>query len=151
MTYSTPRSIGYDFTQLGFPQSLKATALTLKFPRIDVTDSDSLSSDRASYYNDTEYSADVQAHLTWIHGAHTLKSGFNRMFGAFNVFRPEQPSGQYSFSRTFTQGPDPLTAGTAAGYGVATFLLGAPTGGQFSLDPSLVIAYLFSQEATRAS
>src|SRR5262249_49863620 len=61
---ATPRSIGYDFTALGFPQSLKAAARTLKFPRIDVTDVDSLSSDRASYYNDTEYSADAQAHVT---------------------------------------------------------------------------------------
>ena len=132
-----PRSAGFDFTQLGFDPSLKSVARSLKFPRIDVTDEDSLGSDRASYFNDAEWSAQAQAHVTWIHGQHTVKTGFDRTFSAFNVFRPEQPSGQYSFSRAYTQGPDPLTASTAAGYGVATFLLGAPTGGQFSLDPTL--------------
>jgi hypothetical protein len=134
---ATPRSVGYDFTQLGFSPALKAVAKTLKFPRIDITDADSLGSDRASYFVDAEYSADAQAHLTWILGSHSLKVGFNRMFNAFNVFRPEQPSGQYSFSRAFTQGPDPSTASTLNGFGVATFLLGQPTGGTLSMDPSL--------------
>ena len=134
---TAPRSVGYDFTQLGFPASLKAVSRSLKFPRIDVTDADSLSSDRASYFVDAEYSVDMQGHLTWILGQHSLKVGYNRMFSAFNVYRPEQPAGQYAFSRAFTQGPDPQTASTAGGYGVATFLLGLPTGGQLSLDPSL--------------
>ncbi|MBI3209267.1 MAG: TonB-dependent receptor [Candidatus Solibacter usitatus] len=132
-----PYANGFDFTQLGFPQSLKAQSRLLKFPRIEITDVDSLSGDRASFFNDTEWSAEAQVHLTWIRGAHSLKTGFDRTFSAFNVYRPEQPSGQYSFSRTFTQGPNPLTASTAGGFGVATFLLGAPSGGQFSLDPSL--------------
>ena len=140
---NSPYAEGYDFTQLGFPASLKAQSKLLKFPRIDVTDVDSLSGDRASFFNDTEWSAELQAHLTWIHAAHTLKAGFDRTFSAFNVYRPEQPSGQYSFSRIFTQGPDPLIASTAAGYGVATFLLGAPTGGQFSLDPSLATSQTY--------
>jgi hypothetical protein len=139
-----PRSAGYDFTQLGFDPSLKSVARTLKFPRIDVTDVDSLGSDRASLFTDAEWSAQTQAHITWIHGQHTVKSGLDRTFSAFNVFRPEQPSGQYSFSRIYTQGPDPLTASTAAGYGVATFLLGAPTGGQFSLDPTLSTSQTYS-------
>jgi hypothetical protein len=134
---NSPYAEGFDFTQLGFPQSEKAWAKLLKFPRIDITDVNSLSGDRASFFNNVQWSAQAQGHLTWIHGAHTLKTGIDRLFAAFNVYRPEQPSGQYSFNRTFTQGPDPLSASSAAGYGVATFLLGAPTGGQFSLDPSL--------------
>jgi hypothetical protein len=140
---NSPYAEGFDFAQLGFPQSLKAQSNLLKFPRVDITDVDSLSGDRASFFNDTEWSAELQAHISWIHNAHTLKAGFDRTFSAFNVYRPEQPSGQYSFSRTFTQGPDPLTAATAAGYGVATFLLGAPTGGQFSLDPSLATSQTY--------
>jgi hypothetical protein len=134
---ATPRSAGFDFTELGFDPSLKSVARSLKFPRIDITDVDSLGSDRASYFNDAEWSAQAQGHITWIHGEHTVKTGFDRTFSAFNVFRPEQPAGLYSFSRTYTQGPDPLTANTSAGYGFATFLLGAPTGGSLSLDPTL--------------
>jgi hypothetical protein len=140
---NTPYAEGYDFTQLGFPQSMKAQSLLLKFPRIDITDVDSLSGDRASFFNDTEWSAELQAHVTWVHNAHSIKTGLDRTFSAFNVYRPEQPSGQYSFSRAFTQGPDPLTASSAGGFGVATFLLGAPTGGQFSLDPSLATSQTY--------
>lgn len=141
---NSPYCQDFDFTQLGFPQFMKAWAKVLKFPRVDVTDVDSLSGDRASFFNDTEWSAELQAHITWIHGAHTLKTGFDRTFSVFNVYRPEQPSGQYSFSRIFTQGPDPLTASTTGGFGVATFLLGLPTGGQFSLDPSLAASQRYN-------
>ena len=35
---TAPRSSGFDFTELGLPQYLKAQARTLMFPRIDVTD-----------------------------------------------------------------------------------------------------------------
>jgi hypothetical protein len=53
----------------------------------------------------------------------------------FDVFRPEYPSGQYVFAAGFTQGPNPATASTTAGFGFATFLLGAPTSGQITGDP----------------
>src|SRR5207247_10055162 len=39
------------------------------------------------------------------------------------------PNMQFNFSRSFTQGPNPNTASSNAGYGLATFLLGDPTGG----------------------
>jgi hypothetical protein len=132
-----PRSAGFDFTQLGLPQYLKAQARQLMFPRIEVSDVTSLGPDRASYFTDSEYPIEGQAHLTWVRSAHSLKAGFVRTFHAFNVTRAERPSGYYSFGRAFTQGPNPASASATAGFGVATLLLGAPTGGQFSLDPSL--------------
>jgi len=136
-TFTKPRSAGFDFTQLGLPKYLKDQARQLMFPRIETTDVASLGPDRASYFTDAEYAAEGQAHLTWIHATHSVKTGFVRTFQAFNVTRAERPSGLYSFGRSFTQGPDPTTSSASAGFGVATLLLGAPTGGQFSLDPSL--------------
>ncbi len=59
------------------------------------------------------------------------------------MFRPERPSGLYQFDRTFTQGPNPTASSGTAGNGIATFLLGAPTGGSFSLDPSLATSQRF--------
>ncbi len=132
-----PRSAGYDFTQLGLPQYLKSAARALMFPRIEASDVTTLGPDRASYFTDAEQAIEFQGHITWMHGAHTLKTGADRTFQAFNVTRGERPSGQYSFGRAFTQGPDPSVASGGSGFGVATLLLGAPTGGQFSLDPSL--------------
>ena len=136
-TIATPRSVGFDYSQLGLQPSLQAYGKTLLFPRIDVTDVASLGPDRASYFDDAENAQEFQGHLTWVRGAHSIKSGFDFTFMAFNVFRPERPAGLYSFARTFTQGPDPLTTGTTSGFGPATFLLGAPSGGQITSDPSL--------------
>jgi len=132
-----PRSAGFDFTQLGLPSYLKAQARQFMFPRIDTGDVTSLGPDRASYFTDAEHAIEFQGHLTWIHGTHAVKTGVDRTFQAFNVTRAERPSGYYTFARGFTQGPDPATSSAGAGFGVATLLLGAPTGGQFSLDPSL--------------
>ncbi len=57
-----------------------------------------------------------------------------------NLARPQNPSGLYNFDRTFTQGPNPLTASNSAGYGLATLLLGAPTGGSFGLSPQIALS-----------
>ncbi len=138
-----PRSLGFDFTQLGFPQSLRDRASLLLFPRFEITDSTNLGPDRASAFTDAEHAAEFQGHATWIKGGHSLKGGFDYTFQAFNVTRPERPSGVYQFSRTFTQGPDPATASSTAGFGIATFLLGLPTGGSISADPSLAASQRF--------
>jgi hypothetical protein len=133
----TPESVGFDFTQLGFPESLKNYSKTLLFPRFDISDVAPLGPNRAFYFTDAENTGEAQGHFTWQRGDHSVKTGFDLMFTAFNIFRPEQPSGSYSFGRAFTQGPNPLVADAAAGHGVATLLLGAPTGGLISEDPTL--------------
>ncbi len=135
--FTQPRSAGFDFTQLGLPKYLKDQARQFMFPRIDASDVTSLGPDRASYFTDAEHALEFQGHLTWMRGTHAVKTGFDRTFHVFNVTRAERPSGLYSFGRGFTQGPDPASSSASAGFGVATLLLGPPTGGQFSLDPSL--------------
>lgn len=140
---ATPRSVGYDFTQLGFPQSLQQRAQTRLFPRFDITDAASLGPDRASFFNDAEQNEEAQGHVTWLHGAHSIKAGGDFTFQTFNIFRPERPAGFYQFDRSFTQGPNPVSSSSTAGYGVATLLLGAPTGGSFSADPSLAASQRF--------
>jgi hypothetical protein len=129
-----PRSKGFDWTQLGFPKSLYEKSGQIHFPRITVQDFAPLGPDRASDYYDSEYSTAAIAHITWIRGVHTFKAGFEHSFLAANVFRPETPSGRYDFNRNFTYGPDPNVV--SGGHGVATLLLGAPSGGNWSFDPA---------------
>jgi len=138
-----PRSAGFDFTTLGFSQELLNRAKRRVFPRFEITDAINLGPDRASYFTDAEENRDAQAHLTWVRGTHSVKVGGNFTFQTFNIFRPERPSGQYTFARAFTQGPNPAAATATGGYGVATFLLGIPTGGQISDDPSLAASQRF--------
>ena len=140
---TNPRSAGYDAAQLGFPRPLADRALTRLFPRFEASDVAALGPDRASYFNDTEQNEQFQGHVTWLRGAHSLKAGFDYSFQVFNVFRPERPNGYYQFSRIFTQGPNPVTSSATAGHGAATLLLGLPTGGSFSYDPSLATSQKF--------
>ncbi len=132
-----PRSAGYDFSQLGFSKSLLDRSTTRLFPRFEVTDAINLGPDRASFFNDGEENRDAQGQVTWVAGGHSLKMGGNFTFQTFNIFRPERPAGQYQFSRVFTQGPNPAASAATSGNGIATFLMGLPTGGSFSEDPSL--------------
>lgn len=139
----TPRSVGFDVTRLGLPAAARNASLDALFPEFDITDATiansnaSLGANRASHYVDAENSPEAQAHLTWLQGDHSVKMGFDYLFLAFNIFRPDFPSGNYQFTRAYTQGPDPSTATATAGYGVATLLLGAPTGGNLTIGPAL--------------
>jgi hypothetical protein len=127
----------FDLTTLGLPPYLKSAELAQLFPEIDVTDFTGLGPQRASLNTDSENTPEGQGQLTWIHGNHSFKTGFDYLFPIFNTLRPDYPSGDFSFSRAFTQGPNPAVASTTSGYGLATLLLGAPTGGQFTVGPSL--------------
>ena len=136
---TTPATLGLDFATLGIgaaDSALKAHSALAMFPRIEVGGGiESLGMNRAGLIDDLEDTRELQAHVTWLNGAHTIKGGLQAARMGFDVFRPEYPSGQYVFGTGFTQGPNPATASTTAGFGFATFLLGAPTGGVITGDP----------------
>lgn len=127
----------FDLTTLGLPSYLKAAEYNQLFPEIDITDFSSLGPQRASLNTDAENTPEGQGHFTIISGSHSIKAGFDYLVAIFNTLRPDYPSGDFSFSRAFTQGPNPAVASGTSGYGLATFLLGAPTGGQFTQGPAL--------------
>jgi hypothetical protein len=135
----TPISTGFDITTLGLPQYLKNAAADALFPLVEVTDMTPLGPARASHDIDAENTPEPQAHLTWLKGAHAIKTGYDMLFCQFNTFRPDYPSGDFQFTRAYTQGPDPAAASATSGYGLATLLLGAPTGGAFTIGPSLAL------------
>jgi len=141
---TAPATLGVDFATLGIGSAdpaLKAHSALAMFPRIEVGGGiDALGMNRAGLIDDLEGTRELQAHVTWVRGTHTVKSGLQLARMAFDVFRPEYPSGQYVFGTGFTQGPNPATASTTAGFGFATFLLGAPTGGQITGDPRFFTA-----------
>lgn len=134
-----PASLGFDYTKLGFPASLKAQSAALLFPYFNVTDASTIGVASNAYSNNTQQNIGATAHFTWIKGDNTLKFGADLQFGEMNNFRTQYPSGSYNFTRAYTQGPNPATATVTGGDGIATFLLGLPTGGSFSVDPSLAV------------
>jgi hypothetical protein len=140
----TPLSVGFDIASLGLPSYLKAASTDAIFPRFNITDFTSgtvsgIGPDRASHDVDAESTPEVQAHFTWLKRNHAIKTGYDMLFCQFNTFRPDYPSGTFNFGRAYTQGPDPASASATAGYGLASALLGAPDGGQFTIGPSLAL------------
>lgn len=133
----TPLSVGFDITTLGLPAYLKAASSDAIFPLISITGMTGLGPQRASHDIDGENTPEAQAHFTWLKGAHSIKVGYDMLFCQFNTFRPDYPSGNFSFSTAYTQGPNPSTASATAGYGMASALLGIPDGGSFTVGPSL--------------
>ena len=133
---TSPLSVGFDASSLGLPASIYNASVTKLFPTINVSDIAALGPDRASDFRDVEGNQEAQGALTWVKRSHTIKTGFDYMFPYFNIFRPNWPSGNYSFGRDYTQGPNPAVSGADTGFGLASMLLGVPDGGNFSIDPS---------------
>jgi Carboxypeptidase regulatory-like domain len=129
-------SQGFNIGSLGFPGSFTAQTESAVFPQIGISDDSPLGIQNAAVDRDSEGSNQGQAHLTWAPGSHTIKTGFEYRFVYFDQFRPLNPSGYFTFGRGYTQGPDPSTASADAGWGFATFLLGAPDGGYVTRDAS---------------
>ncbi|WP_370561366.1 TonB-dependent receptor [Edaphobacter albus] len=130
-------SQGFDAGSLGFPGSFVSRVATQIFPAFTISDESPLGATSSSYFNDAEGSYEGQAHFTWNKGAHTLKTGVDYLFVYFNEFRPTWPAGNFSFSRGYVQGPDPSVSSVNSGWGFASLLLGVPSGGQITKDPSL--------------
>jgi hypothetical protein len=130
-------SVGFNTANLGLPASFTARVEKNIFPYFTMSDESSLGPSNASADSDAEGSYEGQAHLTWVKGPHTIKTGFDYLFVYFDEDRPGYPAGYFSFSRGYVQGPDPSVAGTDSGWGFASFLLGLPSGGQITKDPSL--------------
>ena len=134
-----PWSTGFDMTTLGFPASF-ANAVDYKwFPRITMTDGDTInfSDSRAANVNyEDSFSPLVNVHTNI--GRHALKYGFTWQAGQLNRFLPGNATATlaasqfgFAFDRTFTRGPNPTVSTSVAGNDFADFLLGDVTSGSY--------------------
>ena len=71
----------------------------------------------------------VQGNLTKNLAGHTLKFGGEFRSVQFNNQQTGDTATNFSFSPAWTQGPNPTQSSATAGLGLATFLLGIPSGG----------------------
>src|SRR5436309_6140704 len=98
------------------------------FPQFGITDESTIGGNQTDHQIQNQGSYSTSGSLTRIKSAHTIKFGGEmRMYYVNNT--QGGPNMQFNFSRSFTQGPNPNTASSTAGYGLATFLLGDNTGG----------------------
>jgi hypothetical protein len=124
---------GYPLTDLGLPQSLVNQLQTgaVQFPGLTVAD---LGSYGSAIGNRAAYTWGTTASLTKIWQRHTVKIGYQ--FTLYRGFPLDRSPLQFTFNRGFTQGPNPTTASTTSGYGLASLELGTPASGSFTYQPS---------------
>ena len=122
-------SKGFNFSQLGFPASFNAVT-TDQFPQGSIADIGPLSNGGDSFVQyQPRNSWATRASVGISRGTHNLKAGIDWRLLNFNEGQNTQPSGTFTFGRTFTQGPNPVQATRNGGFGFADFLLGMPNSG----------------------
>ncbi|HEX4277388.1 MAG TPA: carboxypeptidase-like regulatory domain-containing protein [Bryobacteraceae bacterium] len=126
---STPESLGFDLTSLGFPASLAAATANPAFPAITMSDYSSYGGSTTS--QDVFYSRSFNVTASRFFGRHTLKAGFD--FRSIHDFgTPAAGSSSLSFSSAFTQA-SPTVSNGLSGSSLASLLLGYPASGSQSV------------------
>jgi hypothetical protein len=115
------QGLGFRPSSLGLPASIDANVDRLMFPRFGVSGMVTLGGNDHRYNAFMSYTA--AANLTKVRGDHTLKLGFEGRMLRVNVWEARS-AGTFNFRANETQGPNPTTSSSTAGYGFASFLLG---------------------------
>ncbi len=135
-------SEGFDVTQLGFAANFRDGQQVRAIPVTSVTGYSGLGNGAQNFSTQTAHT--FLGSATQIKGTHTIKYGAEYRAIYNNQLQNSIASGNLAFGSNFTQGPNPNQASTTAGNGIATMLLGVPTG---SLRIQPATAYRGSYQA----
>ena len=113
--------------EIGMPPIVPATLFPRFNPPANIPDFNSLGSspDQLSERGLTQ--GELTGNVTLVVGRHTIKTGLDVRVNLRNNYQPGQVSGTFEFTRAMSGNPQD-TSGNS-GFGLATFLLGAVTGG----------------------
>ena len=115
------QGLGFKPSSLGLPTSIDENVDRLMFPRFGVGGQVTLGGNDHRYNAFMSYTA--AASLTKVRGNHAMKAGFEGRMLRVNVWEARS-AGTFNFRINETQGPNPNTASSTAGFGFASFLLG---------------------------
>ena len=134
--YPKDSSLGFDIDALGFPSNYTSQIPKniRRFPAISITN---YSSTQNNWYNYLHTSHAFEGNLTSLKGAHTLKFGMDaRNYRSNNYQWDNGSTGAFSFGTTWTRGPVDNSPASPMGQGLASMLLGLPTGGSVARNAS---------------
>jgi hypothetical protein len=126
---TAPPSIGFDLSTLGINPSLLAQLdpTQTAMPQIVITGNTGLGGTSGARPRTTYHNLIAQGTNT--RGNHTLRMGIESRLMAESVFSLGNISPRYDFSQTFTRGPLDNSPAAPIGQGLASFMLGRPSGG----------------------
>jgi hypothetical protein len=129
-------SLGFDLASLGLPASLvnRLDGATTTFPEIAIDQFQTLggtSSNRpiTTYHN-------FAATMSHMRGSHSLRFGAEYRILQENNYDLGNVSPHYDFASAWTKGPLDNAAAAPIGQGLASFMLGIPTGGWVDVNAS---------------
>jgi hypothetical protein len=136
------QGLGFVPSSLGLPRALDTAVDKYMFPRFAVATQTALggSDHRQSGFNNYG----LAASLSKVTGKHSLKYGYEGRMLRINVWEA-RAAGTFNFGTNMTQGPNPVSASATAGFGFASFLLGAGSGGNFYQNWKNVASQSFYQ------
>ena len=127
-------SAGFDITQLGFPSSLAHALQVTEFPSFTISGMALLGPFSTARFLLNSEVRSTGATLTYIHGRHNLRVGTDWRIYLMDAFFGGASGGSFGFNQAFTQGPNPAASSTTAGFGYASFLLGAAASGSAKIN-----------------
>jgi outer membrane receptor protein involved in Fe transport len=116
----------FDLASLGFPPAVADVAPD-RFPIFNISDITTIGNGFLNNQPRNTYTLVAQANK--LAGRHFFKAGLDYRVLQFNAFQNDNAAGSFNFTRGMTQGPVANIAAANAGYGVASFLLGAGSSG----------------------
>jgi hypothetical protein len=125
----TSISLGFNPTTLGFPTYIAANADHLLFPGIAAQNYYSLGNPGQGDTRDPSFDSHlIGIENTRILSSHTLRFGWEGRLLRVDDTESGSSTGNFSFSNSITQGPNPNAASAIAGNGIASLLLGVGSG-----------------------
>ena len=131
-----PLSAGFDLASLGFAQNVVQTAQAFEFPRVDVQGFQSLGQNAFTDLVIAPTTHQFNLNATKIMSKHTVKVGMDYRKFLLNFTQLFFPSGQYGFNNAQWTQRNPNVNSATEGFALASMLLGVPSFGQISHNPS---------------
>jgi hypothetical protein len=129
-TLSRADNLGADMAALGFSPSFISLLPFQAIPSITLSNGLTGISGANKLSNGAEDSHTGRVSVTKIFGRHSLKTGAEfRLLNSNVASLGSNATGAFNFDQGFTRGPNPQVAAVNLGHGLASFLLGLPSGG----------------------
>lgn len=137
MEDNVPYSDGFNLSSLGFNSQFIGLTQRQAFPTIGITGFTGLAN--SPLIKDVGHTYVLQTNVSHQRGKHVFKTGADLRLLYGNFFRNTNPSGTFSYSNAWSNGPNALTPAGNTGFPMASFLMGLGGG---SLDNNTGVSIL---------